>query len=52
MDIGTTIKKLRLKSGAAQQQIANRLNASMQTISCFNALLAFQEGSGQWRKIM
>jgi len=33
MNIGAMIKKLRLKSGVTQQQLANRLNVSMQTIS-------------------
>jgi len=33
MNIGATIKKLRLKSGVTQQQLADRLNVSMQTIS-------------------
>ena len=33
MNIGATIKKLRLKSGATQQQLADRLNVSMQTVS-------------------
>jgi len=33
MNIGANIKKLRLKSGITQQQLADRLNVSMQTIS-------------------
>jgi len=33
MDIGSIIKKLRIKNGITQQQLADRLNVSMQTIS-------------------
>jgi len=33
MDIGATIKNLRTKNGITQQQLADRLNVSMQTIS-------------------
>jgi RimJ/RimL family protein N-acetyltransferase len=33
MDIGTSIKKLRIKSGITQHQLAECLNVSMQTIS-------------------
>jgi len=33
MNIGIKIKKLRLKSGITQQQLADRLNVNMQTIS-------------------
>ena len=33
MDIGATIKKLRLKNRITQQQLADRLNVNMQTIS-------------------
>ena len=33
MDIGATIKKLRIKSGITQHQLAEYLNVSMQTIS-------------------
>ena len=33
MDIGVSIKKLRIKNGITQQQLADRLNVSMQTIS-------------------
>ena len=33
MDIGTSIKKLRMKNGITQQQLADQLSVSMQTIS-------------------
>ena len=33
MNIGKTLKRLRMKNGITQQQLADRLNVGMQTIS-------------------
>ncbi|MDR0287085.1 MAG: GNAT family N-acetyltransferase [Clostridiales bacterium] len=43
MDIGTTIKKLRLKNGITQQQLADRLNVSMQTISRWETSVTYPD---------
>jgi RimJ/RimL family protein N-acetyltransferase len=43
MDIGKTIKKLRLKSGATQQQLADCLNVSMQTISRWETSVTYPD---------
>ena len=43
MDIGTTIKKLRLKNGITQQQLADRLSVSMQTISRWETSVTYPD---------
>jgi len=43
MDIGRTIKKLRIKDGITQQQLADRLNVSMQTISRWETSVTYPD---------
>jgi len=43
MDIGATIKKLRLKRGITQQQLADSLNVSMQTISRWETSVTYPD---------
>jgi len=43
MNIGTTVKKLRLKSGMTQQQLADCLNVSMQTISRWETSVTYPD---------
>ena len=43
MDIGASIKKLRIKSGITQQQLAESLNVSMQTISRWETSVTYPD---------
>jgi len=43
MDIGATIKKLRIKSGITQHQLAEYLNVSMQTISRWETSVTYPD---------
>ena len=43
MNIGATIKKLRIKNGITQQQLADRLNVSMQTISRWETSVTYPD---------
>ena len=43
MDIGMSIKKLRMKNGITQQQLADRLNVSMQTISRWETSVTYPD---------
>jgi len=43
MDIGTTIKKLRQKSGITQQHLAEYLNVSMQTVSRWETSVTYPD---------
>jgi len=43
MDIGAIIKKLRLKNGITQQQLADRLNVSMQTVSRWETSVTYPD---------
>jgi len=43
MNIGATVKKLRLKNGITQQQLADQLNVSMQTISRWETSVTYPD---------
>lgn len=43
MNIGATVKKLRLKNGITQQQLADQLNVSMQTISRWETAVTYPD---------